>query len=386
MELVNFPKEYEYRFYHIIRLRVYVHALTQALYDYIAFQYLPNTGDNEIIGQEFFVPDISNIENGVGIWGGVNTRSATSRFCDYIFQPDYFGQGDKSIDYWYEQFNELLSIDQILNDEFSRYLFPSGTNPPILQQPENNSILSSNEGQLLSWEPVEGAGMYLLVVKLHYLWFAPGNVSFLTEENQYEIFWNDFPYRDCELEWYVKAFSGNYHTNGYLAEVPPDKATLVLSNEVATPWSESRFIITESGELAGFEECQPIIVTPKDGDILPELGKLEWEEINGADAYLVYIYSPNGQYITAVTQETEISPPFPNESEYIDGLRGINHYNSGETYHWQICALRVKSGALGIVIGDPDEENPLQIYPRYQHPSGIVLQSRWSEVKYFTVQ
>jgi hypothetical protein len=87
-----------------------------------------------------------------------------------------------------------------------------------------------------------------------------------------------------------------------------------------------------------------------------------------------------------VTDKTEIVPPFPDNSTSIDGLRGVEAFEPGVTYTWQVCALRVKSGLLGFrIIEDNNGELP-EVHPRYEHPSGIMLQSRWSDAAQFTVQ
>ena len=53
-------------------------------------------------------------------------------------------------------------------------------------------------------------------------------------------------------------------------------------------------------------------------------GTLKWQEVSGADAYLVYIHSGE-QTVIAASQETEISPPFPDECEWAEGLRWLSH-------------------------------------------------------------
>ncbi len=87
-----------------------------------------------------------------------------------------------------------------------------------------------------------------------------------------------------------------------------------------------------------------------------------------------------------VTDTTTLAPPFPATYPGVDGIHGLDAFTSGTTSTWQVQALRVKSGALGFVLKDQGNGNPPEIYPRYEHPSGIMLRSRWSEERDFTAE
>jgi hypothetical protein len=202
-----------------------------------------------------------------------------------------------------------------------------------------------------------------------------------------------------------------------LFEIPPDKSPLVVNGwqyayylqstslrnnqfhssggtgnpdsdlvNSTSPWSESSYILTPSGDMPGFEDRQPQIVSPDPNGSIPTNGNLQWQMVDAADAYLVYLQSGSGQEIIAVTQETMIAPPFPEEQGAIEGLKGADRFTSGKTYTWQVCALRVKSGLLGFVVEGPIYGGLPTVSPRYEHPSGIMLQSRWSEAGSFTAQ
>ena len=382
IQLIALPKNFEYRFEHAYRLRIHVHALNQSLYNY----FLEGSATGENIGDVKTIPNLSFIENGYGIFGAAYTQSATARLYDYILGIKYASEVPADYLYWYYQFNDVYSLDQILNDQFSRLLFSSGLEPPGLRNPASETVLTPESSLLLSWNPIENAANYIVVLKPSYLWFNPGNLVFLSDDNQLEISWQDAPYRDCRIEWYVKAISSVDNAGAFVLELPPDKAQLIYINAIASPWSESRYLQTESGGFEGFENQLPNPLNPQNNGTISPTGTLSWEEVEGADAYLVVISNEQNEYVVAVTDESRVAPPFPNESDLIDGLMGLSQFQQGMRYTYQICALRVKAGALGFTIGDPSENSPPTIYPRYRHPSGIMLQSQWSEPIDFQIQ
>lgn len=381
----------------ICRLRIAVHALSKPLFDFTAFQYL-RFDEGEVIGQEVVLPDLSNVRGGVGVFGAATTQTAFSRL---------IGLKDSPVDP-----QLVLSRPQNL-------------------QPDNDATLPRGGSLTLSWDPVPDATLYLLVLKPHYLWFYPGNHVYLVRDTHLEIFQKDFPYRDCRIEWYLRAIKENendytitlmdsvlnefgipfYDDSTGVFAVGPGKGPLVLYGYYIIKdvriflapnrstgygincyvfhdyslWSESRFIHIPSGELTGFTDSGPVLTAPPEEGLLSPTGTLRWQEVQAADAYLIYIHSSD-QTVIAVTKETEISPPFPDEIEWADGLAGLDAFQSGATYFWQVCALRVRTGALGFVVDAPRNGQPPRVYPRYTHPSGIMLMSRWSEKRRFVVQ
>jgi hypothetical protein len=382
IQLIELPDDFEYRFEHAYRLRIHVHALNQALYNY----FLEGSAAGENIGDVKTIPNLSYIENGYGIFGAAYTQSATARLYDYVLGIEYASPVPTDFLYWYYQFNDVYSLDQISNDLFSQLLFSSGSKPPVLAGPANETVLAPDTPLLLSWDPVEYAVNYVVVLKPSYLWFNPGNVVLLSETNQVEVSSEDIPYKDCRVEWYVKAISSLDNADAFVMELPPDKAPLIYINAVASPWSESRYFQTESGELAGFGDRGPTLLSPQNNEPISATGTLSWEEFEGADAYLIVISNGQNEYVIAVSEEPNAVPPFPSDSDLIEGLIGLSQFQQGAQYTFQVCALRVKSGALSFSIGNPAENSPPAIQPRYQHPSGIMQQSRWSEPAGFQIQ
>ncbi|MBN2028837.1 DUF4249 family protein [bacterium] len=381
LEMVDFPKDFEYRFEHTYRLRVHVHAVSESLYGFLANSSL----EGEKVGQISIIPDISNISNGFGIFGSAYTQTVTARLYNYILQTES-PTSQNGINYWYMQFNDVYTLDQIINDEFSRLIFHEGLEGPVIDGPENNTLLTADQPLTLFWEPIENVEKYLLVLKPHYLWFGAGNLAYILDENEFELSWEDIPYRDCQITWYVKGLSSLDHHSGYVIEPASDKAPLVFSNEIATPWSESRTIQTPSGEWPGFENQKPILLAPENSDVIAPNGTLRWKSIEGADAYLLTISTDQNRPVIAVTSDTLISPPFTNNHENIDGLKTISTFSSGTQYQIQLCALRVKAGTLAFSINESSNQGLPEIYSRYQHPSGIILKTQWSDMITFQVQ
>ena len=104
------------------------------------------------------------------------------------------------------------------------------------------------------------------------------------------------------------------------------------------------------------------------------------------DAYLLVISTNQDVPVIAVTMDTLISPPFDDNNENIDGLRGLSAFSPGTQYQIQFCTLRVKAGALAFSIEESLSQELPDIYSRYQHPSGIILKSQWSDPIQFQVE
>jgi len=388
-------------YYYYYRLRITIQALSPSLFAFTAFQYL-NLEEDQIVGQEVDLPDLSNVEGGVGVFGAVAAQTGYSR----IFKSDGVDLGNR----WRPQ------------DVFD------GT--PQNLQPEDGAVLDSGESLVLSWDPVSEATLYMVVLKPYYLWFFPGNHVYLVRDPRVEIFARDFPYRDCRVQWYVRAIKENpldpsflewlertaeedsvffsephdvyalgpgkgpfdlygYYINGDWYQNIGDQGfeggMAGIQSHSCSRWSETRFITLPSGEMEGFEESRPAAEAPPEGGSLSPNGTFVWHPVEGADAYLVYMHS-NNHTVIAVSKDPRIFPPFPESSEWAEGLLGLESFEIGETCTWQVCGLRVKSGALGFVVHLPESGGLPVVYPRYQHPSGIMLQSRWSEERRFIVE
>ena len=380
-KMVSFPGDFQYRKQHVKRFRVYVHAVDEPLYNYLAFQYA-QIGKEKIVGQEIAIPDISNVQNGVGIWGAANTCFATSRLIHRIVQTEgEYLPWDPS--------HEESNKDEIYGSfrfNYNPWLpLPYGNN----FTPDDDYILQPDNTVRLSWDEADYASYYLLVLKPYYLWFHPGNFTYLLKDPYFDISWNDFPFRDCEIEWYVKTLTDNTYPWWMpysVVALSDQKDPLVMSNSAEMGWSKSHYITIASGKIAGFEGQQPQVNTPQDGSQMTLDDRLQWSEIHGADAYLLYIQSEEGQTIIACAQTNSASPPFPDQRDEINGVIGLDKWQSGMSYSWQVCALRVMTGAFGFSVVQQSNGLLPQIYPRYEHPSGIVQQSRWSGQHNFDIE
>ena len=399
----------------LFQLRIVVYAVDKNLYDYTAFQYL-NLGKNRIVGQQTAMPDPSNINNGVGVFGAADSRIAYRRIINR----------GRNADMAYP-----VPDTRIVNKHGSSNDWEQ-KKPPYFSEPQNNALYDESEMIRLAWSRVDSADFYLLVLKPQYLWFKPANIAFLCQSTDIDIPASLLALRGCRVEAYVKALRGNdfdrsdeyafpvYHpgqgaigwageflyneniTINNVVQLSPEKADLLLNGfytyiqsnihfffydpetdkrkdviispvhsyslpRAATPWSESLFLNVQNGELPGFEMLQP----QKTGS------GIQWAPVNGADAYLVYVLNESGAWAAAVTRETNIAPPFKTPIESIEGARTLP-VASGEKLTWRVQALRVKTGGLGFAIEKEPDELP-KVYPRYKHPSGIMLCSLWSE-------
>lgn len=376
-KMLEFIDNYHYRREHLKRFRVYVHALDQSLYNFLAFQYAEISKEQRI-GQELQIPDISNIKNGTGVFGAAVTRVETSRLFEAIIQD-------------YDEYKEGSFKSRNKNEFYANRRFYIRPDKPadINLQPNGGYTLNPGESVTLSWDRVEDYEYYVLVLKPKYLWFWPGNMAYIVTENQFDVSWDTFPYRDCEIEWYIKLLDpmwDNQLVENVVIALSAYKAPQVAGNYRFTGWSESSFFTISSGALVGFEDKQPKALSPINGTSVSSTATLSWSEVDGADAYLVYVNSGHEKYGLAVTTETAINPPFLAESDIVDGLCELLSFESGVQYSWQVCALRVKSGALGFAISKPVGNELPKIYTRYEHPTGIILQSQWSRSQSFIAQ
>ena len=223
------------------------------------------------------------------------------------------------------------------------------------------------------------------------MWFWPGNMSYLIEDNYKDISWDDFPYRDCEVEWYVKALVSSAYVELYKnlqVALSTFKSPAVARETWFTDWSESSSFTVAPGDLSGFEDQKPSIIYPENhGQMAPDSTCIiKWSAVDGADAYILYLFQDNGEYAVVMSKESFIKPPFNLDVDYADGCGSLKTLNSGENYGYQVCAVRIKSGALGFKADIPSSDAPPVLYPRYKHPSGILMQSQWSDKQYVTIQ
>ncbi len=395
----------QYRQGSLYQDRFYIHALDPALYSYMAFEIRMFKNEGTRVGQIAILPDRTNIQGGVGVFGAACTRSLTS-----------------------EQKTKFLpNIGEPMPGD------PDFSQAPTLLSPYDGSKFGPGDTLSFHWEPVADAVEYLLVLKPHYLWFWPGNVSFLLQQTDHKIAWENLQIRDAKIEWYVKAINNDLHhelvdsllflqlglrapdildyirrSQTAISDAPPDKGPLVFNGQFfgfifkyqyqyfrfgdssglshpvfklfyETPWSESRFAYTQSGEIPGFEEIKPVSNSSLNNTSLSAGKTFDWQNISGADAYLLHIKAENGEnYVTAHLDNRCILPP-RNEVFWSEGLTEQVELTEGTYYSCYVCALRVKSGMLGFVVEENSSEILPKVYPRYVHPSGIIQQSKWSE-------
>ncbi len=376
-ELLEFSDSFSYRRAHLKRFCVCVHALDKHLYNFMAFQ-LAEIAKEQMIGQEIVVPDISNIKGGAGILGSSVTQIRETRLFEMLLQDldayrqDSFHSANKNE--FYARRNIHMKRDDPLNIEL---------------EPKPGFVLNQGETVRLSWDDINTV-YYLLVLKPKYLWFWPGNVSYLIKDNYKDISWDDFPYRDCEVEWYVKALAPNWYNfnnlNNLQVALSTHKSPAVAREAWFTDWSESSSFTVAPGDLSGFEDQKPSIIYPEtQGQMAPD-STIQWSVVDGADAYILYLFQDNGEYAVVMSKEPYIKPPFNLDVDYADGCGSLTTLNSGENYGYQVCAVRIKSGALGFKVSISSSDAPPVLYPRYKHPSGILMQSQWSDKQYVTIQ
>ena len=413
---------FDYISRYLCQIRVVIYAVDRALYDYTAFQYL-NLGKDRIVGQQTVILDPSNIKNGIGVFGAATSRIEHSRILNRGLTP-------------FMAYPNLSEAYKIVEKHGSSNAWGQ-IEPPSITMPVNHMIYDESETIKLSWSAIDSADFYLLVLKPQYLWFLPGNTAFFLQSTNIDIPASLFCLRDCRVEAYVKALRGNdfdfsdeyafpvyrpgqgsqgwageFLYNNHIAinniiQLPPEKADLLLNGfysyefsnlrfffyispenlketrpyqvtqthslpRAATPWSESIFFHIQHGEQHGFEQQQP-----------QAIAGLQWKPAEGADAYMVFINNTSGDWAATITRESSITPPFETLIESIEGTQSMS-VASGDTLTWRVQALRVKTGGLGFAIEKEPGELP-RVYPRYKHPSGIMLCSKWSEEQTYVV-
>ena len=373
LEEANINDQNPNRFWSVFYIRINLYALDESAYRYAAFQFLNLSAQNGIVGQQTMLPDISNIKNGKGVMGAATSLSILKRFSD--LRPMFIPFSD-----------DPYEGDDVTPPEFEYY--------PSKPLTTADSVVS------LSWSKIEGYDWSIVVVVPRYLWFHPGAFVFLTQDERINIPTHLFPLRNANIETYVRQLQFSDppdDTVQAIIEIVNEKAALVMNGYYSstsfspdytgevlwnkwiesranriTPWSQSVFIHTAGGELPGFEQQQP----HADGT------GIQWRPVHGADAYMVYVQNEAGGWAAAVTRETSMAPPFDTPIESIEGARTLP-VASGEKLSWRVQALRVKTGGLGFAIEKKNGELP-KVYPRYKHPSGIMLCSAWSEEQVYS--
>ena len=314
-ELLEFTDSFNYRREHLKRFCVYVHALDQHLYNFMAFQ-LAETAKEQMIGQEIVVPDISNVKGGAGILGSSVTRVRETRLFEMLLQDldayrqDGFTTANKNE--FYARRNIHMKRDAPLDIEL---------------EPKPGFVLNQGETVRLSWDDVNSV-YYLLVLKPKYMWFWPGNMSYLIEDNYKDISWDDFPYRDCEVKWYVKALVSSAYVELYKnlqVALSTFKSPAVARETWFTDWSESSSFTVAPGDLSGFEDQKPSIIYPENhGQMAPDSTcVIKWSAVDGADAYILYLFQDNGEYAVVMSKESFIKPPFNLDVDYADGCGSL---------------------------------------------------------------
>jgi len=385
----------------IFRIRATICAVNDALYDFAAFQYL-TINKKGAVGQQTIIPDISNIKGGLGIFGAAISHTVHSRLLGYY-------------SHFHDDTRQFGS-----NSQWDDHVAPHFITDNTMRAIDVEDTLT------LRWTPVDSADFYIFIAKPYYLWFMPPNHVIYTKNPKVNLNLGDFPIKNCEIECYVKALRFNsidtlkdriFHdqdvfefidgekrnwlkTDYYLSNFilsAHEKAPLLLNGmymyffdlspfaynvsfkdlkyyyaslslpRPSTPWSESIFIHTADGDWPGFEQLQPRAAA----------NNIQWQPVQGADAYLVYAKNESGAWAAAVTRETNIAPPFETPIESIEGAHTLP-VAAGEKLTWRVQALRLKTGGLGFAIEKEPAELP-KVYPRYKHPSGIMLCSLWSE-------
>ncbi len=375
LEMIKFIDDYYYRRANIKRMLISVHAVDQAFYNFLSFQFAQHA-EEQMIGQESLIPDISNVKNGVGVFGSYVSRVKECRQIEYILQTyqeyDSYRATNKNEIY------ENLALD-LFKDE----------DPKIELSDDNNSELLSEDKIKLSWNSSNTKyKWFVLVLKPRYLWFSPGTMSYYVNGNSCEFSWEDFPVRDCQVEWYVKALLPNYNIDAtdLSMALSPHKALQVADNLDFTEWSESGYFSVSSGMLDDFENRSLQFVSPQSEQVVETDCTLEWSPVENADGYLIAVRNADGALSVLFSENNQIQPCTAEQVSFVEGLDWCSGFQSGQVYSCRVCALRVKTGTLGFTIQADDQSGELKLSPRYQHPSGIVQKSQWSDEIRISVQ
>ncbi len=279
--------------------------------------------------------------------------------------------------------------------------------PPQPTAPANGAELAEGDSVLLQWDPVDEADYYVLVVKPHYLWFYPGNTSHLLTGTEFRLHWDQVPYRNARVEWYVKAVKTFKEDAAvfpelpdYYLAVPPDKTPLLISGffgeywgtmpsdylgALGTEWCESSWIHTAGGTPESFETSRPTGLQPADQGTMGPSGVLSWDAVPGADAYLLWITRDGETAGISFTDTTSLVPSSPGSTELATGMRPADNLLPGETYQWQVCGVRLSAGTYPLTVIEQSGTDPPTIGARYDHPTGLPVLSRWSATHTFTV-
>jgi len=361
--------------------QVDVYAIDEALYNYTSVQYL-KLGDERVIGQRTTIPDISNVDGGLGIVGAACCRH--SPIVKY---------------WWFDQLILRLSTYERLNHG----MLPDG---PELFEPEDNVAINLFDSLTFSWEKVDIEQFarpfsivpdlpidYVLYFQPRYMSFRPAQLACIVDTTFATIRPLDFLIRDCSISWYVKAvvvfediykrhmqdryqapsmilnlphwqlilapeksydfFSGIYDVG--TIEYRTDNSGVTFHTEpvsyLASMGSETRTLVIPSGHITGFENEKPHILSPTDNQLFESGDSLRWQPVAGADAYLLYFESKGGETFSAVSFTNRAAPPF-HKYDFIEGLDDLEKFPSGSEWSWSVWRMELERLRPAVGIGD----------------------------------
>jgi len=384
--------------------QVDIYALDEALYNYTTIQYL-KLGDERVVGQRTTIPDISNVEGGVGVVG------ATYCWHSPILQFWW----DKAVYYGIDKYDKLV-----------HYKPADG---PKLFAPEDNRVIDLSDAVTFSWGeifveqfdyPLNNLASlpvdYVLYFQPRYMSFRPAQMALIVDTTFTTIRPFDFPVRDCTLSWYVKGvvvfesfyrewlshrpeiptginysplwqvilspaenydfFNGIYYVQSVDFQEPGSgvKAQVTPFRYLVSMASDTRTLVIPSGHVNGFEQQKVHLLAAKDDAVFGAGDSLRWSPVDGADVYLLYFESKSGKAFSTVSFSNSTAPPFQ-KLDYIEGLGVLEKFPSGSEWRWSVCALRLESGMMGFVVNQTKDLPTAS--PRYKHPRGIFQQSEW---------
>ena len=377
-EMIEFKDNYFYRQNYIKRMLVSVHAVDQAFYNYLALQFSEQY-DERFIGQEADIPDISNIIGGVGVFGSYLSQSAVCRQFEAVLQQ-------------YRDYNEISITSDNKDEYYAGYAnqLVKDVDPKLTLYQSGNEI-NPGETLQLSWKNIYGDETYkhfILVLRPRYLWFSPTNLSYYVHGNSLDVNWDDFPVRDCEVEWAVKALTPkyNFYSDNICVSLSSFKAPELFSNCDFTDWTESSYFSVAPGTILEFESEKPEILNLPVENRFNIDDNLQWSQVTNADGYLIYFTDSSGKETVLFSKTNQIQLGASEPMSCIEGMDWQTSFVSGETCSCRITAIRVKSGALGICLKSTGVGEPPELSIRRQHPSGIMQQSQWSDVMNLTIE
>ena len=377
-KMIEFKDDYFYRRNYIKRMLVSVHAVDQAFYNYLAMQFSERYNER-LIGLEADIPDISNVIGGVGVFGSYQSQSAICRQFEAVLQQ-------------YEEYRDGAIASSNKNEYYSGETnqFIKDIDPKLTLFQSGNE-LNPGETLRLSWKSTYGDEIYkhfIVMLRPRYLWFSPTSLSYYVHGNSLNVSWEDFPVRDCEVEWAVKALTSKYngHSDDLCISLSAFKAPELFTNFDFTDWTESSYFSVAPGTILEFESEKPEILNLPVENRFNIDDNLQWSQVTNADGYLIYFTDSSGKETVLFSKTNQIQLGASEPMSCIEGMDWQTSFVSGETCSCRITAIRVKSGALGIYLKSTGVGKPPELSIRRQHPSGIMQQSQWSDVMNLTIE